>query len=124
MAYSRRCSYGHVASICLFSCATLTSKQVSTKRFRPLPLQANDCPGFWKCDGWRATADLLYWIVCNLYSLNCGQDALRRFFKITRDETSNQFPILGIRPNTLAPVVRQEESGRVMESMRWGFHRH
>jgi putative SOS response-associated peptidase YedK len=59
--------------------------------------------------------------VCNLYSLSQGQDALRRFFKIDRDETNNQFPILGIRPDTVAPIVRQEGGGRVMESMRWGF---
>jgi putative SOS response-associated peptidase YedK len=59
--------------------------------------------------------------VCNLYSLSQGQDALRRFFKVTRDETGNQPPVLGIYPDTLAPVVRQDGDGRVMERMRWGF---
>jgi putative SOS response-associated peptidase YedK len=59
--------------------------------------------------------------VCNLYSLNKGQDALRRFFKITSDETGNQLPLPGIYPATLAPIVRSGGGGRVTEQMRWGF---
>jgi putative SOS response-associated peptidase YedK len=59
--------------------------------------------------------------MCNLYSLNKGQDALRRFLKITSDETGNQPPLPGIYPDTLAPIVRSGGGGRVMEQMRWGF---
>jgi putative SOS response-associated peptidase YedK len=59
--------------------------------------------------------------VCTLYSLRVGQDTLRRYFKITRDETGNQPSMLGIAPGMMAPVVRQDEDVRVMEPMRWGF---
>jgi putative SOS response-associated peptidase YedK len=57
----------------------------------------------------------------NLYSLNKGQDHLRQFFKVTRDETGNMPPLPGIFPDTTAPVIRQRSGERVMQMMRWGL---
>src|SRR4030095_1375558 len=59
--------------------------------------------------------------MCNLYSLNKGQDALKRFFRVTQDDTGNTPPLPVIFPNGMAPMVRQDGDGRVMELMRWGF---
>jgi putative SOS response-associated peptidase YedK len=59
--------------------------------------------------------------MCNLYSLNKGQDALKRFFKVTRDEAGNMPPLPGIFPDNLAPVVRHDGKDRAMGMMRWGM---
>jgi putative SOS response-associated peptidase YedK len=59
--------------------------------------------------------------MCDLYCLNKGQDHLRRFFKVDRDETGNMPPLPGIFPDTMAPVVRQDGNERAMEMMRWGM---
>jgi putative SOS response-associated peptidase YedK len=52
--------------------------------------------------------------MCNLYSLNKGQDHLRQFFKVTRDETGNMPPLPGIVPDTMAPVICQRSGARIM----------
>jgi hypothetical protein len=36
--------------------------------------------------------------MCNLYNLNKGQDALRRYFKVTQDDTGNMPPLPGSSP--------------------------
>jgi putative SOS response-associated peptidase YedK len=65
--------------------------------------------------------------MCNLYNLNKGQDALRRYFKVTQDDSGNQPPLPGIFPDMMAPVIRTDAAsgngvaGRVMEMMRWGM---
>jgi putative SOS response-associated peptidase YedK len=59
--------------------------------------------------------------MCNLYSLNKGQDALKSFFKVTQDDTGNMPPLPGIFPDTMAPVIRQRGDERVMQMMLWGF---
>jgi putative SOS response-associated peptidase YedK len=59
--------------------------------------------------------------MCNLYSLNKGQDALKRFFVVTQDDTGNIPPLRGIFPDSMAPVVRQDGKERAMEIMRWGM---
>ena len=59
--------------------------------------------------------------MCNLYSLNKGQDAIGRLFRVDRDDAGNLPPLPGIFPDTLAPVVRQDGEARRMQMMRWGF---
>ena len=59
--------------------------------------------------------------VCNLYSMTHSRDAIRRLFRVEIDRTANQAPLPAIFPDQLAPVVRQDGDGRVMQAMRWGF---
>lgn len=60
--------------------------------------------------------------MCNLYSHNKSPDALRRMFRVVRDETGNQPPLPAIYPDQLAPVVRIAGDGaREAIRMRWGF---
>src|SRR4029450_9354966 len=59
--------------------------------------------------------------MCNLYRLDKGQDHLRRFFKVGRDDTGNQPPLPGIYPDMMAPIIRQEAGERVMQMARWGM---
>ena len=59
--------------------------------------------------------------MCNLYSLNKGQDAIRRAFGVQRDDAGNLPPLPGIFPNTMAPVVRMRDGERTLAMMRWGM---
>jgi putative SOS response-associated peptidase YedK len=59
--------------------------------------------------------------MCNLYRLDKGQDTLRRFFKVGRDDSGNQPPLPGIYPDMMAPIIRQEGGERVMQMARWGM---
>jgi putative SOS response-associated peptidase YedK len=59
--------------------------------------------------------------MCNLYRLDKGQDALRRFFKVDRDDSGNQPPLPETYPDQLAPIVRDAEGQRIMEMRRWGM---
>ena len=59
--------------------------------------------------------------MCNLYSLNKGQDAIRKAFGVQRDEAGNLPPLPGIFPNTMAPVVRMRDGERTLAMMRWGM---
>jgi putative SOS response-associated peptidase YedK len=60
--------------------------------------------------------------MCNLYSHNKSPDALRRMFRVERDETGNQPPLPAVFPDQMAPVVRTGRDGaREAIRMRWGF---
>ena len=59
--------------------------------------------------------------MCNLYSLDRGQDAIRKAFGVERDETGNLPPLPAIFPDQMAPVMRLAEGERVLAMMRWGF---
>jgi putative SOS response-associated peptidase YedK len=60
--------------------------------------------------------------MCNLYRLDKGQDHLRRFFKVARDETRNMPPLPGIFPDYMAPIVRTVANGeRELVMARWGM---
>jgi putative SOS response-associated peptidase YedK len=60
--------------------------------------------------------------MCNLYRLDKGQDHLRRFFKVARDETGNMPPVPGIFPDCMAPIVRTVADGeRELVMARWGM---
>jgi hypothetical protein len=52
--------------------------------------------------------------MCNLYRLDKGQDHLRRFFKVDRDDSGNQPPLPEIYPDQSAP-----SSGRPRVSGLW-----
>ena len=59
--------------------------------------------------------------MCNLYSLDKGQDAIRKAFGVKRDETGNLPPLPAIFPDQMAPVVRLADGERGLAMMRWGF---
>jgi putative SOS response-associated peptidase YedK len=59
--------------------------------------------------------------MCNLYSLNKGQDHIRREFQVNWDDTGNLPPLPGIFPDMMAPVVRTDGDGRRLQMMRWGM---
>ena len=59
--------------------------------------------------------------MCNLYSLTTTQSAIADLVNLWRDDTGNLPPMPGIYPDYPAPVVTQEEGGRVMRMMRWGM---
>lgn len=59
--------------------------------------------------------------MCNLYSLNKGQDAIQRGFGVVFDGTGNLPLLPGIYPDYAAPVVHQREGERALTMMRWGL---
>ena len=59
--------------------------------------------------------------MCNLYSLDKGQDAIRKAFGVDRDETGNLPPMPAIFPDQMAPIVRLADGERELAMMRWGF---
>lgn len=60
--------------------------------------------------------------MCNLYSMTKNQDAIRRLFKVTRDDTGNLPSFPAIFPDHEAPVViGGGNDGRTLTTMRWGF---
>jgi putative SOS response-associated peptidase YedK len=60
--------------------------------------------------------------MCNLYSLTKGQQAIRELTRAMRDTTGNLPAMPAIYPDSLAPVVWQDEAGqRELALMRWGM---
>jgi putative SOS response-associated peptidase YedK len=60
--------------------------------------------------------------MCNLYSMTRNQDAIRRLFKVTRDDTGNMPAYPSIFPDGEAPVIRGGGTDeRELMTMRWGF---
>lgn len=61
--------------------------------------------------------------MCNLYSMTKNQDAIRRLFKVTRDDTGNLPSFPAIFPDNEAPVIRGSSvpGERELIMMRWGF---
>jgi putative SOS response-associated peptidase YedK len=61
-------------------------------------------------------------LMCNLYSITRGQEAIRRLFQVARDLTGNLPALPAVYPDTMAPVVRVAHDGeRELTMMRWGF---
>lgn len=48
----------------------------------------------------------------NLYNMTTNQEAIRRLFKIARDNVGNMPSFLGIYPDYMAPVVHMSNSER------------
>ena len=59
--------------------------------------------------------------MCNLYSINRTRDEIRGLVGALRDLTANQPPLLGIFPDYQAPIVRIENSERIIANARWGL---
>lgn len=60
--------------------------------------------------------------MCNLYSLNKGQAAIRDAAKAMRDLTGNLAPMPGIFPDYPAPIICTGDDGvREMVMARWGM---
>jgi putative SOS response-associated peptidase YedK len=60
-------------------------------------------------------------IVCNLYSLTKGQQAIRELARAMQDRTGNLPPLPGIFPDYPAPIVRNTPEGRELAIARWGM---
>ena len=60
--------------------------------------------------------------MCNLYSLTKTREELVNLFGVVRDTTPGPFGPKDFYPDMLAPVVRlDEQGGRQLAAMRWGF---
>ncbi len=59
--------------------------------------------------------------MCNLYSLTRSQDEIRQLFAVAQDHTGNLPPLPGIFPDYPAPIVRVDDGGRELTTMRWGM---
>ena len=58
--------------------------------------------------------------ICNLYSINRTQEAMRRLFRVKRDLTGNLPDLPAVFPDMMAPVVRTASDGeRELSLMRW-----
>jgi putative SOS response-associated peptidase YedK len=60
--------------------------------------------------------------VCNLYSIDIGQQAIRDIAKAMRDVTGNMPSLPGVFPDYFAPIVRNAPDGvRELTMARWGM---
>jgi putative SOS response-associated peptidase YedK len=59
--------------------------------------------------------------VCNLYSNNADQAAMRALFDIAVDNTGNWQAQTGVYPDYAAPIVRNSAAGRELTMARWGM---
>jgi putative SOS response-associated peptidase YedK len=61
--------------------------------------------------------------MCNLYSMRKSRDELVKLFGIARAGNDVQFGFPSIYPDSMAPVIRQEEGGlRTLTMMRVMSH--
>lgn len=59
--------------------------------------------------------------MCNLYSMTSNQEAIRRMFAVSVDNTGNLPPQPGVYPDYFAPIVRNSAAGRELVVARWGM---
>src|SRR5450432_1564735 len=60
--------------------------------------------------------------MCNLYSIDIGQQAIRDIAKAMRDVTGNMPSLPGVFPDYFAPIVRNAQDGvRELTMARWGM---
>ena len=60
--------------------------------------------------------------MCNLYSIDIGQQAIRELAKAMRDNAGNMAPLPGVFPEYFAPIVRTGPDGiRELTMARWGM---
>ena len=57
--------------------------------------------------------------MCNLYSLNKGQDHIRREFQTNWDDTGNLPPLPAIFPDAMVPVVRVVDGEESQSGSEW-----
>ena len=60
-------------------------------------------------------------LMCNLYSITKGQDAIRAIFDGIADAAGNLPPMSGVYPDYQAPVIAQIDGAPVLTRMRWGM---
>jgi putative SOS response-associated peptidase YedK len=60
-------------------------------------------------------------IMCNLYSVTKGQQAIRELTRAMHDRTGNLPPLPGVFPDYAAPIVRNTPAGRELALARWGM---
>ena len=60
-------------------------------------------------------------VLCNLYSVTKGQQAIRDIVRAMNDRTGNLPPLPGIYPDYSAPIVRNGTEGRELTMARWGM---
>ncbi|PIE09314.1 MAG: DUF159 family protein [Rhodobacterales bacterium] len=59
--------------------------------------------------------------MCNLYSSTTSQEAMRQLFAGLDDRTGNLEPREQIYPDQMAPVIRNDGAGQVLQLARWGL---
>ena len=59
--------------------------------------------------------------MCNLCSMTSNQEAIRRMFGVSVDNTGNLPPQPGVYPDYFAPIVRNSAAGRELVVARWGM---
>ena len=60
-------------------------------------------------------------VLCNLYSVTKGQQAIRDMVRAMIDRTGNLPPLPGIYPDYSVPIVRNGTEGRELTTARWGM---
>ena len=60
-------------------------------------------------------------VLCNLYSMTKGQQAIRDLARAMHDRTGNLPLFPGIYPDYSAPIVRNSAEGRELVMARWGM---
>ncbi len=79
---------------------------------------AADCGDFYTAGG---RLDGKGGVMCNLYSMTKGQQAIRDLFDGLKDRTGNLPPMAGIFPDYPAPIVRHGDDGLELALARWGL---
>lgn len=61
--------------------------------------------------------------MCNLYSINSNQEAIRAWagVMVEHDTTGNMQPMPGVFPDYAAPIVRSQDGVRELALSRWGM---
>ncbi len=59
--------------------------------------------------------------MCNLYSMTTNQEAIRRLFKVTRDQSGNMPSFPAIFPDNVGPIILNLEGKRTLMPARWGM---
>jgi hypothetical protein len=49
------------------------------------------------------------------------QEAIRRLFKVVKDNTGNLPPLPSVYPDYAAPIIRNSDAGRELAMARWGM---
>src|ERR1700693_4106582 len=60
-------------------------------------------------------------LMCNLYSITTNQAAIIALFRVVNRYVGNLAPMPGVFPDYPAPVVRNTDTGRELNMMRWGM---
>jgi putative SOS response-associated peptidase YedK len=60
-------------------------------------------------------------VLCNLYSMTKGKQAIRDLGRAMHDRTGNLPLFPGIYPDYSAPIVRNSAEGRELVIARWGM---